>query len=315
MMSVSHLARFGFWTYFLLILARWKLSSRRVAFVVLLAAIHPASFFLAAGYSESLFYGALFGFVYWTTNDLRRWRWPLALAHGLVMSITRLPGAVACFCPVVACAAAVALAWRFGASDGVSWRSLASRVPRLALLGLAGSMGALAFLAWCQWTFGEWDIYLQSQRIVWHVYPDWWWWARWSNYNFWSATREWPDNLSRFCVLFTMLVAPVVAWREWSRLRTDQHGLSARLVLYLLAGALFTIHALGVSPIQMTSMLRYCLGPHLLLLLAAAHSGRDASTPWIGSRLGRMSVAAAVVALIVLQLTLASRFTHCLWVA
>ncbi len=63
-------------------------------------ALHPAGFYLAVAFSESLFLFATFGFFYWLGDPRGRWGW--ALPHGIVMSATRLGGLPVAYVPVIA---------------------------------------------------------------------------------------------------------------------------------------------------------------------------------------------------------------------
>ncbi len=100
LLIVSQLAAWGFWTYFFLFCDRWKLSTTLRFFGALTIAAHPAAFFLIAGYSESLFLMALFGFIYWSSAEGRAAK-ILAAVHGIVMSATRIVGIPCAAFPVV----------------------------------------------------------------------------------------------------------------------------------------------------------------------------------------------------------------------
>src|SRR6266851_918911 len=100
LLITAQLAAWGFWTYFFLFCERWKLSSTLRFFGALAIAAHPAAFFLIAGYSESLFLMALFGFIYWSSAEGRTAKlW--AMLHGIVMSATRIVGILCAAFPVV----------------------------------------------------------------------------------------------------------------------------------------------------------------------------------------------------------------------
>ena len=65
-LAAAQLACVGFWAYVLLWLRRGGVSVPLALATVLLLAAHPSAFFLAAGYSESLFLCATLGFFYWS---------------------------------------------------------------------------------------------------------------------------------------------------------------------------------------------------------------------------------------------------------
>src|SRR2546425_9812135 len=91
LLITAQMAAWGFWSYFFLFCVRWNLSPALQFFGALSILAHPAAFFLIAGYSESLFLMALFGFIYWSSAEGRTAKvW--AMLHGIVMSATRLAG-------------------------------------------------------------------------------------------------------------------------------------------------------------------------------------------------------------------------------
>ena len=91
------------------------------------------------------------------------------------------------------------------------------------------------------------------------------------------------------------------------------HGWRVRVVFYLCAAGLMFLHAAGVSPRHMQSMLRYAYPVHLLLLLALAQwlgttkPAASKFTPrWLAWGLGLLAV---------LQLVLMFRYFQGGWVA
>ena len=68
LLITAQIAAFGFWSYFFLFCDRWKVSPVLQFFGALAILAHPTAFFLVAGYSESLFMMALFGFMYWSNG-------------------------------------------------------------------------------------------------------------------------------------------------------------------------------------------------------------------------------------------------------
>src|SRR5438046_9596851 len=100
LLITAQLAAWGFWIYFFLFCDRWKVSPALQVCGALLILVHPAAFFLIAGYSESLFLMALLGFIYWSTADGRAAKFWAAL-HGIVMAATRIVGIVCAAFPVV----------------------------------------------------------------------------------------------------------------------------------------------------------------------------------------------------------------------
>src|SRR5881394_3676968 len=116
LLVTAQLAAWGFWSYFFLFCRRWNISPALKICGALLIAAHPAAFFLISAYSESLFLMSLLGFIYWSTTEGRSAR-VLAVAHGIVMSATRIVGIVCAAFPLV----------RSAFQTG--WRSLLEPLP------------------------------------------------------------------------------------------------------------------------------------------------------------------------------------------
>lgn len=331
----AELSAWGFWSYWLLFLRRFR-APRQVAWLATLAVIsHPAGFYLVVAYTESLFLFAMLGFLYWLGDREGRWGW--ALPHGIAMSATRLGGLPVAFVPLIAQAfvelaptVQVALASRHAADRWMRVRAVLvgcrshawtdrQTFARLAIVGLVASLGGLAFFAYCQWKFGHWDMYFWTQKEGATVSADWVWWLRPSSYSFVGALvyehLPWTDDLSRLCVALTVVLFIVLSRWEIRRARAGDKSLPQRLSLYLSAVGLFFLHAAGVAPIAMQSMLRYSLVVHVLLLLAVAHAcGRGAVPTWLAQpRVRRFVIAFTLLGCLELAL-LWRYFTH-LWVA
>ena len=81
MLATSQAACWIFWTYLLVLLARWQVSAPVACGGVIALAVHPAAFFLVAGYSESLFLTAMIGFVFYRAGGMSRRELRLALGR------------------------------------------------------------------------------------------------------------------------------------------------------------------------------------------------------------------------------------------
>src|SRR5262249_14748632 len=147
----------GFWTYFFLFCQRWRLSVPLQVFGALAIAVHPAAFYLVAGYSESLFLMALSGFIYWSTEQGRKAR-VLADLHRCTASASRIVGLPCAGIPVV-----LALS-RHGFRPTKNWRDQLApfRVP--VLVAVVSTFGGIAFFAFCQIHWGRWDLYMLTQN-------------------------------------------------------------------------------------------------------------------------------------------------------
>jgi len=332
----AQIAAWGFWTYWLLMMRRFR-APRQVGLLATLAvALHPASYYLVASFSESLFLLSMLGFFYWLADKSPQRRlW--ALPHGIVMSATRLGGLPVAFVPlfaqaIVEVSPAVHAAWIYRkAADGREqikgavtacrqrlWDDR-GRLARLALVGFVASLGGLGFFAYCQWKFGYWNMYFWTQQEGATVSADWLWFVRPHNYIFvgslWFSHLHWPDDVSRFCVGLSIVLMAVMGRWELVRYRAGDRSLPERLPFYLCAAGLFFLHAAGVSPIMMQSFFRYSLVVHVLLLLALVHACGWGLVPRWLTRPNVAWLTAALAAMAGLQLALAARyFTH-LWVA
>ncbi len=310
----AQIAAWGFWTYLLLFLRRFQVSAANATVIAMAAAVHPAGFFLDVAYSESLFLVALLGFLFWITSSTAPARW-VAVTHGFVMSATRLGGLPLAFAPIAAQLFVDAIPF----ADALEQLRLRKRQGiRLLAIGMLASLGGLAFFGYCQWRFGAWDLYFQTQREGQGVAADWLWFVRPSSYVFFGSVfhpdLDWTDDLSRLSVAVTVVLLAVVGRREWRLAQSGDEGWRVRLVFYLCAAALLFIHAAGVSPKHMQSMLRYAYPVHLLLLLALAQWAGSKSIDlrgWFGSR--RLAVGLTLLGL--LQLVLAYRYFQGGWVA
>lgn len=334
----AQLAAWGFWTYWLLFLARWGTPPRLAALVTTILVLHPTAFFLVVAYSESLFLAAALGFLFWVTSS-HSWRWPLAAAHGFVMTATRMGGVPIALAPLAAVFFADAfgvgpVAFRATVDAGtarlgalreamrLAARSVLAdrrRIVSLAALAIVASMGVASFFAYCQWQFEAWDLYMQTQKAGWNLSADWLWWLRPVNFallaSLWHPNVVWPDDLSRFTVLATLVLFGLVLRYEVRLARSGDRGWQRRLVFYLAAGGLFFLHAAGVSPILMKSMIRYSFGVHALLLLALVQLAIKRHMPLALSRRQLRWLVAGLVALGGIQTAIAWRFFINEWVA
>ncbi len=338
MVLSSQFAAWGFWTYWLLFLARFGAPPRMAVLATTILSLHPAAFFLVVAYSESLFLTAALGFLYWITSS-SLWRWPFAAAHGLVMTATRMGGVPVALAPVGAWVLADVLsvspaAYQIAIDGGRSklaalWASLHAaarcivadrgRMLPLALLAAVASLGVTSFFAYCHWQFGAWNLYMQTQKAGWNLAADWLWLLRPENYVFlastWHPNVVWPDDLSRFAVLVTLIAFGLIVRYEVRLARSGDDGWRRRSVFYLASAGMFFLHAAGVSPILMKSMIRYSFGVHALLLLAVVQMAIERQMLLAFTRRQLRWLLAGLVAVAMLQTAIAWRFFSNVWVA
>lgn len=295
------------WTYWAALLGWMRGPGLGGAVPTMVAVAFPGSFFLMAGYSESLFQAALLGFVFWTERALARpagfpAAWLLAVAHGIVLTGTRFVGIAALVYPLL------------------RWWALEDYRPRfnprllwMAGLAMLSAGGLLGFLAYCQWKFGHWNLYFETVRIGWYSHPG----QSAPSYlrdaidlSF-SGSR--PDGTGR---LFTWIAALAAGGGLWMAVRRQT---GERLAVPLLATALclIGITVVGRAALGFVGMVRYLLPPMALLVLAYSLPGR-VSLPWLTPRSPeqeRWMLWILAALLMALQIAMLRRFMQGQWVA
>ncbi len=277
LLLIAQAAACGFWTYFFLFCQRWRLPLSLQIFGALAIALHPAAFFLVAGYSESLFLFSLAGFIYWSTSDLRGAAM-LAVLHGIVMSGTRIVGLPCAIFPL-----ARAL-YQGGFDSKKNFGQWLARFRKPVLLMFLSMLGGLAFFAYCQVRWSRWDIYMLTQSEGWAIEPDYLAVFKPENYHFalpplydGRAASQFTSALAGVIFILIGLVELSAAWlgrRDWRE----------RFGFYLSAAIIYYISVSGVASVGLESMLRYDLCVHAFIVLAALHFLRDVR---FGSRTAR----------------------------
>jgi hypothetical protein len=312
LLVAAQLGCWGFWTYFLLFCQRWRLPGALAALGVGMVLVHPASFFLVAGYSEPLFLMALLGFFYWTDADTR-WGWPLAALHGFVMTATRIVGLPLVLYPLLRL-------WlnRARSADPSGQRGEWGVAAGL-VVALTASLGGLLFFAYCQARFGQWDLYARSQEWGWSVRPNYLAFLSGKLFHFHlRLDRDFgdPEALSRLTVPATLLVFAVLLGFEVKLARAVvDSGWRRRLGLYLCALALFYVPLAGHYSRNFSSMSRFTLCVQAPLTLAALQLLRQAVPPTGWRRWVLLLPATWALVSLMFQIALTYRFVHGLWVA
>jgi hypothetical protein len=316
MLIAAQLACWGFWVYLILLLRGWQAADGLILLALAAVAVHPAAFFLIAGYSESLFLMTLLGMIYWSQGRPRPGSALLSGAHGFMMTLTRIVG--------LPCAVYAVVNFLSSPSESVRthrfWKgfALAAGASLLALAGIG------SYFAYCHYRWGQWNVYLQAQSIGWQIVPDYKAVFRWKTYVS-SYTHDWeetinPGRLGRLFLGLTVagfaLLAVLEAWAAWGGSRSWR----GRLGLYAVAWFLFYIPASGQAGVlQFTGMSRYSFCCHVVMvlilvhLLASAPKLRQRLLPWvphltlIGLPLGLVSFG--------VQVMFVCRFLRGKWVA
>jgi hypothetical protein len=307
LLITAQLAAWGFWSYLFLFCRRWHISPALQICGALLIAVHPAAFFLIAGYSESLFLMALFGFIYWSTAEGRSAKvW--AIVHGIVMSATRIVGIVCAAFPLVR--SAFQTGWRRFLEPGAWFRK---ENPAI-VMTLAASCGALGFFTYSQLRWGHWDIYMLTQAAGWGIVPDYLAVFKPSNYRWFVPALNDPTEASQMsmtlgAVLFVGIVACELSLRRWV-------GLPIRAGIYFCAFVIYHLSVSGVACVDMESMLRYEFCVHALIVLALLSFLSQFRTPPVLVRgFGIATVALLSAAGLCLQGWYVWNFTRGNWVA
>ena len=306
LLFVAQAATFGFWCYYFLFCDRWKLSASLRWLGALVIVAHPAAFFLVAGYSESLFLMALMGFLYWSGAEGNRARF-LAVAHGIIMSATRIVG--------IPCAAAPALqsfakAGRRAIRHPFAW--LRANYGIVAVTA-ASVTGAGAFFLYCQLRWGHWDIYMLTQSAGWGIEADYLAVFRPSSYRWLIPSLGDPTQASQMIMTLGGIVLLLAAASE---LAQHFRGTPARIGLLFCAATIYFVSVSGVACVDMESMLRYEFCLHPLIVLAFLHFLRQRRTPPALVRFaGIVVVALGSAAGLCLQGWYVWNFTRGNWVA
>jgi hypothetical protein len=312
-LAAAQLACWGFWTYVVLFLRRWGTGGHLGFAAALAILVHPCAFFLVAGYSESLFLMAVLGCLYWS-GVRGPTGWCLAALHGVVMTGTRIVGLPLALCPFALAVLALGTA-------RTPRREWLGRLAPAVLLGAVATVGGLLFFGFCQLEYGHWDAYMRSQRLEWAVTPD--YLAVFSPEIYRVGVPLFvdgyinPNDLSRLCVPFTVLLAGVLLLIECRAARADaERTWRQRVGFYLAGGLMFYIAVSGLANSHLLSMIRYTFCVHVMLTLAVVHlvtrrplpAGRPrAAVSWA------LVLAAAVS--ILFEIMFVRLFTHGEWVA
>ena len=264
LLITAQVAAWGFWSYFFLFCDRWKVSPLLQFFGAAAIFAHPTAFFLIAGYSESLFLMALFGFMYWSTAEGRTAKL-LAGLHGIVMSATRIVGIPCAAFPIV----------RTIFVNG--WRRLRNvrawvRRNRAALgLTFVATTGAGAFFLYCLMRWGRWDLYMLTQESGWAIRPDYLALLKPESYRWFLPPLNEPTQWSQVTVTAGVLLFVAVMVCELLPALRRRTGWQTRIAIYFAAFTTFYVAVSGVASVQMESMMRYQFCAHALIVLALMH--------------------------------------------
>jgi hypothetical protein len=309
LLITAQLAAFGFWVYFFLFCKRWNVPTVLQIGGTLLILAHPASFFLIAAYSESLFLMALLGFIYWSTAKGRAAR-VLAGIHGIVMSAARIVGIVCAAFPVVR--SIFRSGWR-GLLKPRKWL----RDNRAAVgLTIVAACGTIAFFAYCQLRWGHWDLYMLTQASGWGIEPDYLAVFKPESYHWLIPAPNDPTEASQMAMTLGALLLVGVLICEAVPAFGRRACLPVRFGIYFCAAAIYYLSVSGVACVDMESMLRYEFCAYALIVLAFLNFLRQFRTPPVWVRASAVAAVALVSAAgLCLQGWYVWNFTRGNWVA
>jgi len=190
--------------------------------------------------------------------------------------------------------------------------------------------GGGAFFVFCWWKFGQWDLYIETQRIGWGIIPDY--------FAFVKLHTYWPGDRNIFQYISSMLGGPLFGYGQ----TTGDMNLLSRLftILTILFSVLvFALEILARQPLNRTfrlgcysagcfmlyfsitglaslglaSLSRYCM-PIWIVLLIALFDLTNRSRIKIRRKLIIVSIT-IMPAFALAQIWMIRRFTHLLWVA
>jgi hypothetical protein len=309
LLVTAQLAAWGFWSYFFLFCARWKVSPLLQFFGALSIFAHPTAFFLIAAYSESLFLMALLGFIYWSTAEGGTAK-VLAAVHGIVMSATRIVGIPCAAFPVVR--ALFEGGWE-RLRDVRSW---VRQYAGPAALTAVATLGAFGFFAYCLVRWGRWDLYMQTQAAGWAIAPDYLAVFKWESYRWLIPPLDDPTKASQMTMTLGAICLVLVGIVEAIPAMRRRTGWQTRVGLYFCAFLTYYIAVSGVASVQMESMLRYQFCAHALIVLALLHFLTQFRNPPKAARaFGMAAVALSCAAGLGLQGWYVWNFTRGGWVA
>ena len=312
LLLAAQLACWGFWTYVFLFFQRWRISPQLALCGAIAILVHPAAFYLVAGYSESLFLMTLLGFLYWTASKHRA-AWILAATHGFVMTATRLVGLPLAVYPLLHF-------WIFGAKNRLAklarfWQ----KSSKYLLISFVSSLGSLSFFAFCYFKFGLWNLYMQTQAIGWGVKPD--YLAVFKPENYFAFLDPKILDLSGVINAISVPIALIFFFIVFLLERKAVSFLTEgswkqRVEFYVCGWFMFYLSACGMSSLSMNSMIRYTFCVYVVLVIATIHLisrtqlYRLFNQKWIVFLLLLMATTSFL-----LQMKLAAMFTNRGWVA
>lgn len=311
LLAVAEVSAVLFWFYLFAFLEFGSVPLKSQLLGAFAVSIHPAAFYMIAGYTESLFLAAMMGFFYWIERAKVGggiFYRLVALLHGLLLCWTRIVGVAVAFYPVVR-----------------------ERISGLFLFVLS-ILSLVGFFVFCQTHFSDWAIYFHLEE------------TGWQNHRLYFALfnpmmylppvffEDTIQSLNKASVTFTMYLLVVIGIAEWKIARLRFHWKvisdflsSIRGSLFFIAFGMFYIALTGKANSNLDSMLRYTFPSYILLVIevlllntARRQMGQGPlffAGANVGNRPARIKIAASVTLALGFQAWCIYRFTHGHWVA
>jgi hypothetical protein len=309
LLITAQTAAWGFWSYFFLFCERWNISPLLQFFGAVAILAHPTAFFLVAGYSESLFMMALFGFMYWSSGEGRAAKY-LAALHGFLMSGTRIVGIPCSAYPVVQAV------FRNGWSGLADVRSWFRRYGPSILVTIGATLGAGSFFLYCLLRWGRWDLYMLTQLSGWAIIPDYLAVFKPASYRWLVPALNNPTEASQMTMTLGGVLLLAVMLGELLPIVRRHLGWRTRIGFYFCAVVIYYISVSGVASVEMESMLRYEFCVHALIVLAIIHFLHQLPAPPLLARVfGMAAIALLSAAGLSVQGWYVWNFTRGNWVA
>lgn len=255
LLAVAQGAAVVFWAGFLLLLNGWRIRPPYQALAVLAVLCHPCSFYLVAGYAESLFCAALVFFVYFSLS--RSPGAPLGMAvSGFVVIATRITGVPVTGLPI--------LYWLFRKRP---------QLREALAIGVVSSLGVVIFFLYCRFHFGDFLHYMNTQKEGWGVVPDYLAVFRSENYVSLENGDRISMSLTALALILTIeieITVSVLENIEAPRSRKNKLWI-LRLPLYVGVLAFWYLSSSGVAAVSFRSLIRYSLPWTVLLIIAWTH--------------------------------------------
>jgi hypothetical protein len=287
-----------FWNYFLLILLEWKLPISLITFGVAWIICHPASFFLVAPYSESLFLAALLGFLYWDRRS-GKIAFAMTLLHGFIATGTRIVGAL---CTVV--------------HAGFNILMAHSKIKRGLIVGLITSLGAFSFFLFAYLKWGTWTLYFDNEKKGWGVVPDYLAFLKPALYTPFVPNWRDPNQLSQISVPITVYSFSILIFAELYYRKLNKNNWKHMVQFYSCALPMIYITICGRMSVNFMSMIRYHFPIHVVLILPLLYSVHERGIHERGIKwFLRIASTVLILLFLYMQLELASLYVRGFWVA